>query len=149
MWRWHWNQSILLAIEKRKWNHLILETALVLLHTAELIAEPNTGSSQHGPPLALLDWSLLFFTTLAKEVSFYPLDRTQRQGDTKSLAVSSEPVRLNCSSLRFSPTPLSTPRKNPISLASAAQTSMAHMLPGSLLKYRYWHLSVSELLISC
>lgn len=71
----------------KKRNHLILETPLVLLHTAEVIAEPDAGSSQHAPLPVLHNSSLLFFMSLAKDVSLYPLDRTQRCSDTKSLAV--------------------------------------------------------------
>lgn len=53
--------------EKR--NHLTLETALGLLHTAEVIGEPDAGSSQHAPRPVLHNSSLLFFMILVKNVS--------------------------------------------------------------------------------
>lgn len=68
-------------------NHLTLETALGLLHTAEVIGEPDAGSSQHAPPPVLHNSSLLFFMILVKHVSLYALDRTHRRCDTKTLAV--------------------------------------------------------------
>lgn len=68
-------------------NHLTLETALGLRHTAEVIGEPDAGSSQHAPLPVLHNSSLLFFMILVKHVSLYALDRTHRRCDTKTLAV--------------------------------------------------------------